>query len=556
MRLQIDLFVLPWPCAVAASDGTLRQTNALWRERFGASDDLSLSLPEAMEKLRDVAQIRARAQNVTSPIAGVPANPFFDCALRAPGELATISMRFVALSGGETSDRPTAGEDSWLLAVGESSGHGKDGSSSAATQDLPQQTDETREVERELDGVVLRLQARHWRAFFRDAAAGKALLCLRGQTLEVNAALCQLTGYCEAELLEVCARDLRHPDDSARVEAHYQSILDGGPSVSGVESRYRHKDGHDLTCLLSITLIRDSRGRPLYFAVEIEDITLRRHVENRLVEQTRQLEYLNRELLRSNADLERFAFVASHDLQEPLRKIRVFGDRLLSARLDAEGAALYIDGMTRAARRMQNLIENLLFYGRLNDRSNPFAPVDLNELWEQLRAEFDDALRESGARLDVAALPTVSGNAFRLKQLFANLLSNALKFRGEQPLRIRVSATMGASAGADDDAPAWACIEVGDNGIGFEQAEADAIFEVFARLNSRSKYPGTGIGLAICRRVAREHGGDIRARASLGQGARFFIDLPLDAANLNSVFAERDETRKIEPSNQVPSVGE
>ena len=521
IRLRIDIAILPWACAIAQQSGRLRETNGVWRKRFGAFDELALCLPDALAELRTVS---AEAENAAR---SKPA--LMDRVMRAPGELAPFTLRFAELN-----EVANAGEKSnqrlWLLAAVENNVVASNERSATLAKA------ESRDVEIEMDAVALRLQARNWRAFFHGAAAGKALICLQGRNLEVNAALCALIGYTEPELLQLCARDMRHPDDDDLMNAHYQSMLAGGSSVAGIEVRYRHKQGHYLVCLVSLTLIRDSRQRPLYFTAELEDITLRRNIEAHLRQRTQQLERANIDLKRSNADLERFAFIASHDLQEPLRKIRIFGDRLLSlpeiAQSNSPGAeqgedtiARYLQGMTRAAQRMQNLIEDLLAYGLLLDRSAAQMPVDLSVLWDELREEFEASINECGAQLEVEALPVVPGNALRLKQLFANLLSNSLKFRGEQSPIIRVRALNEEEMAPQTSNSELVFIEVCDNGIGFNEADAESVLELFTRLHGRNKYPGTGIGLAICQRVAHEHGGDIRANSTHGQGARFTVSL-------------------------------
>ncbi len=544
---MVELGVLPWPAVIVNAEGHLRECNALWKARFGSCEALEIDFPEAASKLRDVAAsapnanatnanatnanatnanaTNANATNANATNANATNAVFL---VRAPGEIAPLRLRFAQLR--EAND----GQPLWLIIVEERADEQEE---PIALSDTPELRDvELRDVELAMDGVAMRLQARNWRAFFHEAAAGKALIGLHGETLEVNRSLCRLIGRSESELLNLYVRDLRHPDDCGIVEQHYRSVLDGGPPVAGIEARYLHRDGHYLTCLLSLSLIRDSRGKPLYFATEVEDITSRRQAEGRLREQAHQLERANFELIRSNTDLERFAFVASHDLQEPLRKIRVFGDRLQRLTTEARSndgtndgtvgtdVARYANVMIRAAERMQNLVDDLLSYGRLKNQDAPFVPVDLNEVWADLREEFETTLRESGGQLQVGELPIVRGNAFRLRQLFGNLLSNALKFRGEEPPHIEVRVVV---AGETGGIPANIAVEIKDNGIGFDQSYAEAIFEIFVRLHGRSRYPGTGIGLAICRRVAREHGGDIRAFATNNEGARFIVTLAL-----------------------------
>lgn len=323
-------------------------SNALWKTHFGTANDLEECWPEAAINLRHISiTLGSEKQSfrVCTPGASASASETVQLHLTAMDDDGAASL--------------------WLLMVTESGALDEEAAASRQLQ--------IREAERDMDGVALRMQERHWRAFFHEAA-GKSLIGLHGETLEVNRALCELLDRSEQELLYLFARDLRHPDDRDRVEAYYQAILDGEPSIAGVESRYLHKDGCYLDCLLSLSLIRDSRGRPLYFAAEIDNITSWRQAQASLRNRTRQLEETNLELTRSNTDLERFAFVVSHDLQEPLRKIRVFGDRLTMLATDSPPdveLVRYVEAMTRSAERMQNLIEDLLAFGRLRNRNTP-----------------------------------------------------------------------------------------------------------------------------------------------------------------------------------------
>ncbi len=247
--------------------------------------------------------------------------------------------------------------------------------------------------------------------------------------------------------------------------------------------------------------------------------------------------HANRDLTRSNGELEQFAAVASHDLQEPLRKIRTFGDRL--TRVD--GAALspagadYLARMQHAAARMQALIDDLLAYARLSADPPCALPVDLAVTTRAVLADLETQIAQSGGRVEVGSLPTIEGDPLRLRQLLQNLISNALKFRRpETPPLVTIRATLlpaedateaGPAAGAAP--PAWLHLSVRDNGIGFEPTHATRIFEVFKRLHGRSAYEGTGIGLALCRQIAERHGGHITATSALGEGATFRVTLPL-----------------------------
>jgi signal transduction histidine kinase len=228
---------------------------------------------------------------------------------------------------------------------------------------------------------------------------------------------------------------------------------------------------------------------------------------------------LSQDLQRSNAELEQLAYVASHDLQEPLRMVTSYMQLLeqkYGGGLDAEAhefIAFAVDG----AKRMQALINDLLTYSRVGSETIPMEPIDCNELLDNALKSLRLALAESGAGIQRGDLPVVLGNAAQLTQLFQNLLANAIKFRGEQPLRIGVSAA--------PDGPFW-CFSVQDNGIGIESEYFDRIFVMFQRLHSRSAYVGTGIGLAICKKIVERHGGRIWVESTPGQGAAFKFTLP------------------------------
>jgi signal transduction histidine kinase len=269
------------------------------------------------------------------------------------------------------------------------------------------------------------------------------------------------------------------------------------------------------------------RGEELGLLVDafnemLEQIQLR---EESLVERTREIERINRELARSNRELESFASVASHDLQEPLRKISAFGDRLAShcgESLDPKSRD-YLERMQSAAARMQTLIHDLLAYSRVTTRGQPFVPVPLEDVAREVLADLELRIEKTGARVELRNLPTIEADPLQMRQLFQNLLSNALKFqRPEAPPEIQVEARLNPP-----EAPGFCQLKVEDNGIGFEERYLDRLFKPFQRLHSHTAYEGTGIGLAICEKIVQRHGGSITAKSALGQGARFLVLLPL-----------------------------
>jgi signal transduction histidine kinase len=262
--------------------------------------------------------------------------------------------------------------------------------------------------------------------------------------------------------------------------------------------------------------------RALRSADQVRDANARLALVNAELETTNEmLERRARELARSNAELEQFASIASHDLQEPLRKVRTFTQQVTATEADrlSDKGRDYLQRANSAAERMQKLIEDLLKFSRVATHGRPFAPVDLSQVTRDVLEDLEAQVESSDALVRVGELPTISADALQMRQLMQNLISNAIKFRraGISP-EISIEATV-----ADDDLR----LTVRDNGIGFEPQYSGRIFRVFERLHGRGEYPGTGIGLALCRRIAERHGGTILADAELGSGATFTVTLPI-----------------------------
>jgi signal transduction histidine kinase len=223
--------------------------------------------------------------------------------------------------------------------------------------------------------------------------------------------------------------------------------------------------------------------------------------------------------------------VASHDLQEPLRKIRAFGDRLATkhgAVLGPEGCD-YLERMRGAAARMQDLIENLLTFSRVTTKAQPFARVDLARVVREVVCDLESRVEQTGGTIHLDDLLVVDADAMQMRQLFQNLLGNALKFHraGVPPVVSVTSRVLPRERGADPESSDRCEICVRDNGLGFEQQYAERIFGLFQRLHGRTEFEGTGIGLAICRKIVERHGGVIVATSAPQDGSRFTITLPL-----------------------------
>ncbi len=285
--------------------------------------------------------------------------------------------------------------------------------------------------------------------------------------------------------------------------------------VSNAERTLQRSNGDTIEVLAGATPICDESGRIVAARCTWRDITTLKQAQREVARHVAAL-------ARSNAELEEFAYIASHDLQEPLRKILAFGDRLKLACRDAltDQGRDYLDRMLGAASRMQTLINDLLTYSRVTTLAQPYAPADLNTILREVLSDLEVRVEQTGARVEAGDLPTIQADPTQMRQLFQNLIGNALKFRRpEEAPQVRIHA---------ESADGMCRITVQDNGIGFDPRYADRIFGVFQRLHGRAEYEGTGIGLAVCQKIAHRHGGEIIAHGEPGRGAAFTVSLPFE----------------------------
>jgi light-regulated signal transduction histidine kinase (bacteriophytochrome) len=300
---------------------------------------------------------------------------------------------------------------------------------------------------------------------------------------------------------------------------------------AGVESGlFGHEVGAWLMAALLIALLIGAVLHLARLADEVEADRQRDERENEaaapaLAQRALELEKANAELAettalleRSNEELQRFATVASHDLREPLRVVSGFAEMLERRHKDQLGdeGARFIDAITKGVARMDEMIADLLAYARAGRADQPLEPVDCAQVVADVLAGLELAIRDSGAAIEVGELPTVTGNPAALRQVFQNLIANAMKFAGDDPPRIRVWAA---------EVPGGWRFSVRDNGIGIDPQEADKIFGMFARGKSGQRYQGTGVGLALCQRIVEVHGGRIWVEPAPGGGSQFMFTI-------------------------------
>ncbi|MBS1188787.1 MAG: domain S-box [Rhodocyclaceae bacterium] len=374
---------------------------------------------------------------------------------------------------------------------------------------------------RQLTTEALRLRERTLKAVLEALPIGVWIADANGRIASANAAAVALgPGVRYRTLAQDGGGDEAWSTGGKTVTPHDWALahaIERRERISDQLVEIEFADGSKKTVLNSGLPILDEEGNPLGAIAVNQDMTQWLKLEQDLLRRTQQLEESNREL-------QQFAYVASHDLQEPLRKVSSFAQLFAKKycdRLDDTGQT-YINFMVDGASRMQILVDDLLHYSRLTRSDRLHREVDMNGVLQGVLTDLQLMIRESGARIEPSPLPAILGDGGQVRALLQNLISNAVKYRApDRAPQVHIGASVQGS-----EATFW----VRDNGIGVDPRYFDRIFVIFQRLHARSEYPGTGIGLAICKKIMDNHGGRIWVESSPGQGATFFFTLPTDDA--------------------------
>lgn len=345
---------------------------------------------------------------------------------------------------------------------------------------------------------------------------------LRGRLSYGNRGYCELMGRPLAELLGRTDYDLFPRELADKYLNDDERVVRTGEIFEDVEE-HRTKDGKRSYVHVLKAPVRDADGKTIGTQIIFWDVTARKLAEEALAR-------ANAELAHSNKELEQFAYVASHDLQEPLRMVTSY-TQLIARRYEdklGQDAREFMNFAVEGALRMQRLILGLLEYSRIGSKPRPFENVDANDALDAALANLTVSLEEANAVVTRGPLPVVVGDSLQLTQIFQNLISNALKFRAAAPPQIHVSARRESSAGPGQAAITCAewIFSVRDNGLGIEPQYFDRIFVIFQRLHTQDQYPGTGIGLAICKKIVERHGGRVWVESTPGEGTTFSFTLP------------------------------
>jgi PAS domain S-box-containing protein len=351
-----------------------------------------------------------------------------------------------------------------------------------------------------------------YRLLFAQAAVGIKRMDVQGRILEVNDKLCDILGYSRAELLLLSLANVTHPDDLAGEQVQLERLLAGQINNYSIGKRCLRKDGSVIWVKVTSSLPSVTDPSDKWWISVVEDITNRKQAQDAL-------NLTTAELARSNKDLEQFAYIASHDLQEPLRAVAGFMGILKKKYQDKldDDARKYIDYAVEGAERMQTLINGLLAYSRVGTRGGDLKPMSMQTAFNTAINNLQVAIGESKAVITHDELPDITADAAQMTQLQQNLIANAIKFCGKGLPEIHLIARR--------EDQHWV-FGIRDNGIGIETQYFERIFLIFQRLHTRNQYPGTGIGLALCKKIVERHAGRIWVESEPGCGSTFYFTIP------------------------------
>lgn len=399
------------------------------------------------------------------------------------------------------------------------------------------------ELQRKWAEEELRESEKRFRTTFEQAAVGIAHVGTDGRWLRVNQKLCDIVGYTREELLARSFQDITHADDIESDLEYVRQLLAATIPTYSMEKRYLHKNGEIVWINLTVALVRKDSGEPDYFISVIQDISVRKRMEQEIQQLNAELEQRviqrTAQLQAANADLENFSYSVSHDLRAPLRAIDGFASILredYASRLDEEGLRLF-QVVSDNTRKMAQLIDDILAFSCAGRSELNLTTLDMNALVQQVWQELEPQRAERAIELRLPPLPSARGDHAAVRQVWMNLLANAVKFtRGREPAVIEVG---GRHEGEEN------IYSIRDNGVGFDMAYVAKLFGLFQRLHGMEEFAGTGVGLSIVKRFITKHGGRVWAEGKTGEGATFWFTLPAETIAESGL-------RNAETTNTVP----
>ncbi len=364
------------------------------------------------------------------------------------------------------------------------------------------------------------LSESRFRSLVQYATDVISIVNLDGTINYLSPSVKNVLGYEPEELIGRKTIEFYNPKEHKRLKEEHFHLIANPNETMRKEHTFLHRNGKWITFEGTARFFYDELTNQTGILLNLRDITERKENENKL-------RAFADKLQQSNRELQDFAFVASHDLQEPLRKVQAFGNRLATkyGNLIPEDGLDYLERMQSASNRMQTLINDLLTFSRVSTKAKPFEKTNLEKIVNEVLNDLEVKVEETNAKITIVGLPEICADQTQMRQLFQNLIGNALKFRKPDSVP-EVKIYHEAQTFEEIENAEQLQIIVEDNGIGFDEKYADRIFTVFQRLHGRAEFEGSGVGLAVCRKIVERHGGQIIAQGSIGKGAKFIISLP------------------------------